>query len=322
MGILEFSKMYKRLICVVIVVITFLACNTTKKESSKVIDAKSQSDSVQFPSELTDFVSYGENPIFAGSSNSSWDQKIRERGFILKEEDEYHMWYTGFRTEQESLSLGYATSKDGISWKRYAGNPIFNESWTEDMMVIKVEDTYHMFAEGRGDVAHRLTSLDRINWIDHGSLDIRKVDGSPLSEGPYGTPTAWYENDSWYLFYERNDLGIWLATSKDLSVWTNVQDDPVIKMGPEIYDKWGLAVNQVVKYKGWYYAYYHGTEYEDWHEWTTNIAASKDLIHWKKFDGNPILRENKSSGILVNDGEQFRMYTMHAKVALHFQRNK
>jgi hypothetical protein len=227
------------------------------------------------------------------------------------------MWYTGYRPESEFMSLGYATSQDGLSWTRYVDNPIYDKNWTEDMMVLKVDGTYHMFAEGKGDIAHRLTSTDRIHWTDHGSLDIRTSNGSPLSEGPYGTPTVWRENGTWYLFYERNDLGIWLATSGDLNVWTNIQDDPVIKMGPEAYDQFGLAINQIIKYQGWYYAYYHGTAFEDWREWSTNVAASKDLVHWKKYGQNPIMGHNTSSGILVPEGEFFRLYTMHDKVEVH-----
>ena len=302
-----------------------LACNSSpkkhKKENTTDTKAKAALETPPFPTELIDFVPVAENPIFTGGVEGEWDERIRERGYILKEGEIYRMWYTGFETEAQSLSLGYATSSDGITWTRYSNNPIFNQSWTEDMMVLKIDGTYHMFAEGRNDIAHRLSSSDGIHWNDHGSLDIRMSDGSPLSEGPYGTPTAWFENDTWHLFYERGDLGIWLATSKDLKVWTNVQDDPVITMGPEVYDKYGLAVNQIVKYKGWYYAYYHGTAFEDWHEWTTNVAVSKDLIHWKKYPQNPIMEENKSSGILVHDGEQFRLYTMHAKVDVHFPKN-
>ncbi|MBC8767456.1 glycosylase [Arenibacter sp. BSSL-BM3] len=306
-------------------VVTLLACKYNQKPKENIkenqLTVKDIKDSVPFPAELVQFQTPTENPVFTGSGPDSWDQKIRERGYILKEGDTYHMWYTGFRTEKESLSLGYATSLDGISWTPYPDNPVFSKSWTEDMMVIKVDDTYHMFAEGKNDVAHRLTSTDRIHWTDHGSLDMRNANGSPLSKGPYGTPTVWRENDTWYLFYERNDLGIWLATSKDLKVWTNVQDEPVINMGPEEYDQYGVAVNQIIKYKGWYYAYYHGTPFEDWSLWSTNVAASKDLLHWKKYPQNPIMEENRSSGILVPDGDQFRLYTMHNKVEVHFPKS-
>jgi hypothetical protein len=303
-------------------ILLFTSCNTRSKNQATIDAApenkKVSEDTIPFPEELVHFKTFTGTPVFEGTGEPTWDQKIRERGFILKEDGTYHMWYTGLRAGGESLSLGYATSTDGISWKRYAGNPVFDESWTEDMMVLKVDNTYHMFAEGKGDIAHRLTSPDRIHWTDHGSLDIRNADGSPLSEGPYGTPTVWREDNIWYLFYERNDLGIWLATSKDMATWTNVQDEPVIRMGPETYDQYGLAVNQILKYKGWYYAYYHGTAFEDWHEWSTNIAASKDLVHWTKYDQNPIMGMNRSSGILIPDGGKFRLYTMHDKVEVHF----
>ena len=302
-----------------IALLLFVSCKYTPKNKNNTDTVHTATpDSVPFPSKLTQFTTPDIEPLFTGGGKDSWDQNIRERGYILKEDGTYHMWYTGFGPDSKSLSLGYATSPDGIIWTPYPDNPVYKESWTEDMMVIKVNGTYHMFAEGESDVAHRLTSTDRINWTDQGSLDIRQTDGTPLSKGPYGTPTVWKENDTWYLFYERNDLGIWLATSKDLNVWTNVQDEPVLAMGPEKYDKYGLAVNQIVKHNGWYYAYYHGTPFEDWSKWSTNVAASKDLVHWKKYPENPIMEENRSSGILVPEGNSYRLYTMHDKVEVHY----
>ncbi|WP_339704676.1 hypothetical protein [uncultured Kriegella sp.] len=305
--------------------LVFMSCNDRSKSKEKAADVPANSVSAttdtSFPMELIEFETLSQNPVFEGTGKNTWDQKIRERGYILKEGDTYHMWYTGFQPGGSPLALGYATSPDGIAWTRYADNPVFDKSWTEDMMVLKVGATYHMFAEGKDDVAHRLSSKDGIQWEDHGTLDIRTSNGTPLSDGPYGTPTVWRENNTWYLFYERNDLGIWLATSKNLDVWTNVQDDPVIAMGPETYDQYGLAVNQIVKHKGWYYAYYHGTAFADWSKWSTNIAASKDLVHWQKYAQNPIMEENRSSGILVPEGEQFRLYTMHDKVEVHMPKS-
>lgn len=303
-----------------IVLTCLLACKepNTKEKLSENLEGKTMlNDTLPFPNELVNFKPISENPLFSGTGENTWDKNIRERGYILKEGNIYHMWYTGFQNETTGLSLGYASSSDGLLWKRYAKNPIFNKHWTEDIMVINVDGIYHMFAEGKGDIAHRLSSDDRVNWTDHGSLDIRKTDGSPLTVGPYGTPTVWFEKNTWYLLYERNDQGIWLATSTDLKLWTNVQDEPVIEMGPEVYDQFGLAVNQIIKYEDWYYAYYHGTSFEDWREWSTNVAASKDLIHWQKYDQNPILGDNLSSGILVEEGDHFRMYTMHHTVRLH-----
>jgi beta-1,2-mannobiose phosphorylase / 1,2-beta-oligomannan phosphorylase len=277
----------------------------------------------EFPSELVSFVPHESNPVFAGTGRDTWDRMIRERGYILREGDTYHLWYTGYNHNQsdshfrKTMSLGYATSPDGLTWTRHPENPIFDESWTEDMMVLKQGDTYYMFAEGLHDIPHMLTSPDRVHWRDHGRIDVRQTNNEPLDPGPYGTPTVWVEAGQWYLFYERRDLGIWLATSADRKVWVNVQDDPVIAMGPEEYDKHAVAMNQVIKRDGKYYGYYHACAHRPWRDWTTNVAMSTDLIHWTKYDGNPILSGNKSSGTLVHDGQQYRLYTTHPDVRVY-----
>jgi hypothetical protein len=277
------------------------------------------SDTASFPAELTDFTAWNNNPVFKGTGTDTWDQKIRERGYILREDGMYYLWYTGYKGDESvEKHLGLATSPDGIVWTRYKDNPIYSSGWVEDMSVINHDGTYYMFAEGRGDTAHMLTSTDRIHWEEKGPLNIHYTDGRPLSKGAYGTPAIWFENGIWYLFYEREDLGIWLATSTDLKTWTNRQDDPVIKMGPEVYDQFAVAMDQIIKYKGRYYGYYHATEFKDWHEWSSCIAVSDDLVHWKKYWKNPILKENKSSPVVVNDGEKYLLYTMHPEVCLHF----
>lgn len=291
-------------------------CSSLVKCGNPEITTQEKVD--EFPDELVHFVAYKNNPLFKGTDTTTWDRTIRERGYILKEDSMYYMWYNGYVDLNDEKHLGFATSPDGYTWTRFSDSPIYDAGWVEDMSVIKSDSLYYMFAEGRGDTAHLLTSPDRILWTEKGRLDIRKVNGDPIAKGAFGTPAIWKEDGTWYLFYERDDLGIWLATSKDVKVWTNVQDDPVIALGPGEYDKYGVAMNQVIKYKGLYYGYYHATAFKDWHEWSTNVAISEDLIHWKKYPKNPIIGENKSSGIMVNDGKRYRLYTMHEKVEVYF----
>ncbi len=280
--------------------------------------------SESFPPELVKIKPYGQDSLFSGTYASTWDSLIRERGFILKEDGLYKMWYSGYNpNRQEEIHLGYATSPDGIHWERYPGNPIYKDGWVEDMMVWHEGDTYYMFAEGLNDVAHLLTSQDGIHWQEQGSLDIRKTNGDTV-QGPYGTPTAWYEKGTWYLFYEKKDLGIWLATSTDLKVWKNVSDEPVIAMGPEPFDKHAVAMDQVIKYKGRYYGYYHANTDDPWTRegWNSCVAVSDDLVHWKKYPGNPLVNEGKDSPVVVWDGEQYRLYTMHPAVYLYLPEEK
>lgn len=277
----------------------------------------------KFPPELVRFVPYRANPVFT-AAKGQWDAKIRERGWIMKEGDIWKMWYTGYSGLGEDgglRMLGYATSPDGIAWTRHAKNPLYTKHWVEDMMIVKHAGKYYMFAEGKDDRAQLLVSDDGLAWSRIGQLDIRKQAGEPIPDGPFGTPTAWLENDTWHLFYERKDAGIWLATSKDMKVWTNVQDEPVMSPGPAEYDKDLIALNQIIKHKGRYYAYYHGAAQNKTGPrlWSTAVATSTDLRHWEKYPGNPLqpTKDNKSSGIVVHDGKGYRLYTMHPEVTLH-----
>ena len=276
--------------------------------------------SADFPPELVEFVPYKNAPLLAGTGKDTWDRQIRERGYILREGNAWHLWYTGYNeARSDSRFLGYATSSDGLHWTRWPGNPLTTRGWVEDVQVVKQGDTYYMFAEGRNDIAHLLTSEDRLHWQEQGNFDIRYVNGKRLSPGPYGTPAGWFENKVWYLFYERNDAAVWLARSTDLKVWTNVQDEPVLRSGPGAYDRRLIALDQVIKYRGRYYGYYHALPANG--AWNTCVAVSDDLIHWRKYPGNPIVEGDKSSGIVIDDGQQYRLYTMHPDVRVYFPRN-
>lgn len=69
-----------------------------------------------------------------------------------EEEQIFKMWYSGGRM-QEADFIGYATSKDGITWEKYKDNPIFSPKpenfWemarTEACFVQKEKDWYYMF---------------------------------------------------------------------------------------------------------------------------------------------------------------------------------
>jgi sucrose-6-phosphate hydrolase SacC (GH32 family) len=271
-----------------------------------------------FPVEMVGFTAYPANPVFAGTGGDTWDKKIRERGFILYEEGLYKMWYTGYNADMaEEKFLGYATSDDGVNWVRYSDTPVFNAKWTEDVFVLKHEGLYYMYAEGADDIAHLLTSADGINWREQGDLTITTTRGDTIP-APFGTPALWIEDGKWYLFYERNDAAVWLATSEDKLHWTHVQDEPVLSPGPETYDKGAIAVNQVVKHKGKYYLYYHATPQpyggDVPNTWNVDVAVSDDLIHWRKYPDNPLVENDCSSPILVFDGEKPGLYTMHPAV--------
>jgi serine/threonine protein kinase len=66
---------------------------------------------------------------------------------------------------------------------------------------------------------------------------------------------------------------VWLAEQTHpvrrhvaLKVWTNVTGEPVLARGPGAYDRYAVAMDQIIKYQGRYYAYYHASALKDWAE--------------------------------------------------------
>ena len=274
----------------------------------------------EFPEELVHFEPGTKGIVFSGTGKDTWDQKIRERSCILREGKTWRLWYNGYNESRTPTHfLGQATSKDGWQWQRSSETPIYDQGWVEDVWVVKHAGDYYLFSEGRHDIPHLLRSKDGRQWTEQGNLDIRSVDGRPIAPGPYGTPAVWVEKGVWYLFYERNDAAVWLARSKDLKTWTKFQDEPVLKCGPDAYDQYAVAFDQVIKHEGRYYAYYHASAHPKWKEWSTNLAVSADLVHWKKYPGNPVLPADpadpqRSSAFVVQDGNCFLLYATHPDV--------
>jgi hypothetical protein len=281
----------------------------------------------EFPGVLTDFGPASAAALFAGGGPDAWDRDLRERGWIVRDGGTWHLWYTGSNHDRSPLRrLGHATSCDGLNWRRDAANPLVRDRWVEDVCVVRGAGRWFMFAEGQDDIAHLLASRDRQRWDPAGLLDIRGTDGRPISAGPRGTPTVWCERGIWHLFYEGQDDGVWLATSRDLRTFTNVSDEPVLACGPEPYDRHGVAFDQVIRFRGRYYAYYHASPIADRSCWQTCIAMSTDLVHWEKHAGNPILpvdplHPKRSSATLVCDGVRHRLYTTHPDVRVRFSRD-
>ncbi|MEZ4645502.1 MAG: hypothetical protein R3E31_22680 [Chloroflexota bacterium] len=57
-------------------------------------------------------------PVFGGGDPGAWDEGHVGNQAIYFDGAGYHMWYTS------NSQIGYATSPDGITWTRYANNPV------------------------------------------------------------------------------------------------------------------------------------------------------------------------------------------------------
>lgn len=293
-----------------------------------LIAAEIRGGEAAWPRALLAFGPPSVEPLFAGGGPAAWDRDLRERGWILRHGGSWHLWYTGSNPDRDPVRrLGHATSADGLNWKRTADHPAVADLWIEDVCVARASglcgERFRMVAEGRDDVAHLLVSQDLAGWRPCGPLDIRRAAGGPITAGPRGTPTLCVANGLWYLWYERWDDGVWLATSRDGRTFTNVSDEPVLGCGPEAYDRHGIAIDQVVRFDGHWYAYYHASPDAGRTTWQTCLAASADLVHWEKWHGNPVLpvdpaHPKRSSATVIHDGTRLRLYTTHPDVRVRF----
>ena len=295
-----------------------------------LVAVKARGEGPVVPRELVAFGPPSAEPLFAGGGADAWDRDLRERGWILRHRGCWHLWYTGSNPDRDPVRrLGHATSGDGLNWTRFAG-PLLPGRWVEDVCVARVggpdgsgAETFRMVAEGEHDIAHLLASRDLLSWRPCGSLDIRLASGVAIPDGPRGTPTLWCDRGLWHLYYERRDEGVWLATSRDCRTFTNVSDEPVLGCGPDVYDRHGIAIDQIVRFDGRWYAYYHASPDPARQTWQTCLAASDDLIRWEKWAGNPVMpvdpaHPKRSSATLIHDGERLRLYTTHPDVRVRF----
>jgi len=266
------------------------------------------SGGVVFPDEMVRFEAMPIAPALEPEPDR-WDASFAERGYVVKEADGYWLWFTGEQVEHGG-AVGLAWSQDGLRFDRVSDDPIYNERPIEDVFVLEADGVYYMFAEGEGDQPMWLTSSDRVHWTRQGALDVRAKDGTPLPTGPLGTPSIVVDGNRWYLLYERRDDGIWLAVSTDHRTFVNVDDQPVIPLGPDGYDDARISLNQVVRYQGRYYAYYNAQGRGP--AWTTAVASSPDLVHWDKFAGNPIMADHIA--VLTAEPDGFRLYSMSPTV--------
>ncbi|WP_106831303.1 glycoside hydrolase family protein [Parabacteroides pacaensis] len=98
------------------------------------------------------------NPIFKADSTKSWEQYKVTACQVIERENDYLMFYIGFR-DIDFAQIGMARSKDGIGgWERYPGNPIISptpDTWdasaTYKPFAIQEKDHWMLWYNGRNE---------------------------------------------------------------------------------------------------------------------------------------------------------------------------
>ena len=113
--------------------------------------------------------------------------------------------------------------------------------------------------------------------------------------------------------------GIAWTEDEDLLHW-HCLDEPVFRKGPDgAWDGGGLYSTWVFPCEDGYIMYYNGKESEQWpwHE-QVGIAYSKDMYHWERYPGNPVLRVSKQGWDTYFSCGQRVLYDDRSQKWVHF----
>jgi hypothetical protein len=209
----------------------------------------------------------GGNPVLENGSVGSWDGiAIANTAEVYVDGDE-HPWKMLYEARGSDFQIGYAYSDDGLSWTKYAGNPVLgkNESipcrsaYAGNPELIKIGSNYYTFYGGMSAGSGILSicvakSSDLITWTE-------------LNNNPEVFPTAAWEYPT---------------------IYNGVGDADVV------YDVSGKQYNTYIYYNGGQedigVVYMNVTDFETYlnraNNWTptnTSYGTSKGI--WIKEDG-------------------------------------
>jgi predicted GH43/DUF377 family glycosyl hydrolase len=209
------------------------------------------------------------NPVLFGGASGAWDDSGLYSLCVIKDGTTYKMWYSG---NHNSVQIGYATSSDGITWTKYASNPVFSgdgagfdsaNTWAGT--VIKDGSTYKMWYLGNSGGGG---GLDRIGyaWSNDGTswsrnanavmtTSVGKFDSSGLRD-----PAVLKINQKYYMYYTGYDganYRIGAAESWDGTTWTKMNNgNAVITLG--VWDNVNLIEHCAIRLAYQYYIWYAG----------------------------------------------------------------
>lgn len=254
------------------------------------------------------------NPLLSRGPPGAFDQlKIGPRAILREAPNDWRMWYEGV-TAGNKASAGYATSRDGIHWVKYLGNPIIrpSEPWEggrdervgeiTPTTVLKIDGQYRMWYHSIDkNLIRRIgyaTSSDGIKWAEYPKNPILEP-GGPLAwdAGGVGEPIVVRVGSEYYMYYMRTvgNHGVGLATSHDGINWTKYWGNPVLTAGPPgSWDDGWFQVGGVAQ-QGQLFHMWFRAQNSRWGGGSIGYAWSRDGRNWTKSLRNPILKKPAAS---------------------------
>lgn len=195
------------------------------------------------------FTRSANNPILSPQGTGFESVSVYNPG-VLYENGQFTMLYRG--ADMHKSAIGLATSPDGLTYTRYAGNPVITDTTpqgVEDPRLVKLNATYYTYytAYANGTVNIALsTSTDRMHWTSHG-IAIPHAKNAAVLTDPTGQPVLingkyvmYYGGESGGTSCVQAGCGSYLAYSTDLITWSG--NTPVNFNFPTSFIPWEVCV--------------------------------------------------------------------------------
>jgi predicted GH43/DUF377 family glycosyl hydrolase len=202
--------------------------------------------------ESTDGVRWSTPRIVIGpDKKTGWEDDLN-RPVVIKNGEVFQMWYTG--QARGTSSIGLATSRDGVTWKRMSDKPVLKAELPWENVAVMCPHViydaqaklYRMWYSGgeqyEPNAIGYANSQDGRKWIKHETNPIFAPDSNNAWEKERVTACQVVRHGDWHLmfyigFRDRDHAQIGVARSKDgIDDWQRHPANPIIRPGDGQWD--------------------------------------------------------------------------------------
>ncbi len=250
------------------------------------------------------FKRYMSNPVISRTPGSFYSIHAANPDILLFNK-RYHFYFRG-QAEEGHDQIGVAYSDintfDGINWKMSSANPVirvgrdpsdFDSGYILDPAAIELNGRVYLYYSSHN-IAWRnwnIPSYIGLATSEDGTY-FKKFLDNPIIEGT--APEVVKHNGNIYLFFQNKHsdgyFEIYCGQTPDGILF----DKPADKVfGPSrvdgAFDRFSISTIRIWSEGDWFYMTYGGCPRFFDYPVAIGLARSKDLLHWERYPGNPIL---------------------------------
>lgn len=228
-------------------------------------------------------------PVVAGSGiQGQFDSHGVDSPFVFYHRNRYMMTYVGFD------GIGYQTalaeSDDLVHWRSLG--TILRRGEGSGWDRVGAAGTWILKETDEISALPVLKKVDGKYWMVYHAYPEQGYEAGPAEMG-----LAWSDDE---------ELLEWNRLEQPVFSWKDGAD----------WERGGLYKACLLEWEGTYYLFYNAKNAEtSWHE-QTGVAMSRDLLHWRRYEGNPVIRnipgswQSKfaSDPCVVRDGDRWLMF--------------